>query len=284
MKRELTAAAAGMAALAAGAAGAILVGRSLWSRDTARLIGELERRSAAAAGHAGVFTSESLRGLPPAVQRYFEFALKPGQPRIREATIVHEGEFRTGADVSWKPFRSTQYVSADPPGFVWDASITSTPFAPVRVRDSYIGGRAAMRSSVAGLFRVTEQQGTRELASGALHRFLAESAWIPTALLPSPNLVWEEIEDTVARATLTDSGISVSLDFHFGESGQILRVEGERYRDVNGLGVPTPFVGQFGDYGEIDGLKIPLEGEVEWDLPEGRLTYWMGQVTDYEWR
>jgi hypothetical protein len=157
------------------------------------------------------------------------------------------------------------------------------PFGTIRVRDSYISGQAAMLGKIAALFPVANSRGTRELASGALHRFLAESVWLPTALLPGYGIEWEEVDESIARATLSDRGHSVSLDFHFGSSGEVVRVQGERYRDVKGLGVPTPFVGEFGEYGELHGMRIPTEGEVEWDLPEGRLSYWMGRVASVEY-
>jgi hypothetical protein len=276
MKREIKAVAAGAVTLATGAAGAALVGRSVWSRDTAREVARLKR--AEPLPRRRTFEPEDLRGLPDPVRRYFEFALKPGQPLVRRARIEHVGEFRTGFDSGWSPFWSIQHYRSTPPGFVWDACMRMAPFGTVRVRDSYSGGHAVMLGKVAALFPVADRRGSRELASGALHRFLAESVWLPTALLPGDGLVWQDVDRSIARATLSDSGHSVSVDFHFGDSGGIVRVEGERYRDVNGRSVRTPFVGVFEDYDDVAEMRIPTEGEVEWDLPEGRLSYWMGRV------
>lgn len=176
-----------------------------------------------------------------------------------------------------------QHYSVDPPGFVWDARIDMVPVAGVRVRDSYLDGRAAMEGRVAGLIPVVSQEGSDELAAGALHRFLAEAAWLPTALLPRDGLWWTAVDDSTARVTLIDSGITVSLHVHFGSAGEIVRVEAERYRDVDGKGVLTPFVGRFSEYAEIDGMRIPMAGEVEWILPEGRLSYWSGRVDQVEY-
>jgi hypothetical protein len=230
------------------------------------------------------FDQRALAGLPVPVVRYFEFALTPGQPFIRTARVEHRGEFRTGLDAPWSPFRSVQHFSADPPGFVWDAKIDMVPVVGVRVRDRYLSGEAGMLGKVAALVPVVDQQGSWELAAGALHRYLAESAWLPTALLPREGLVWEAVDDSTARVTLTDSHVRVSLDVHFATSGEIARVEAERYRDVDGVGVLTPFVGHFRDYVRVDGMRIPREGEVEWVLPEGRFSYWRGRVEriDYD--
>lgn len=267
---------AGSAALLGGVAGAAALGAARWDRASARMVARL--RAAANAAAARVYTPGQLASLPDPVARFFAFAVTTGRPPIRTARVEHDGEFRTRLDAGWSPFRSVQHIAADPPGFVWDARIRMAPLITVRVRDSYAGGRAAMLGKVAALVPVVRQAGTPELASGALHRWLAEAAWIPTALMPRPGLAWHAIDDSTARVTLTDAGTTVSLDVHFDDDGPILRVEAERYRDVDGAAVLTPFVGHFSDYAEVGGVRIPMEGMVEWILPEGRFDYWRGRI------
>jgi hypothetical protein len=170
-----------------------------------------------------------------------------------------------------------QHVSAYPPGFVWDASIRMGAF-PVRVRDGYLGGEGSVYAAVAALVPVADQRGTPELAAGALMRYLAEAPWLPTVLLPSDALTWAAVDDGTARATLIDGDVSVSLDFHFGPGGEIVRISGDRYRDVDGRGVLTPFEGLHGRYERRGGMMIPTEGEVAWLMPEGRHAYWRGRI------
>lgn len=263
------------------AATALAAGSLLWNRATARAVGRLVPDTAASNPKA--FSREQLAGLPAPVVRYFEFALAPGRPLIRAARIEHAGELRSGLDAPWAPFTSVQHFSADPPGFVWDAAIHMSPLITVRVRDGYFQGTGSMQARIASVIPVVNAQGGKELAAGALQRYLAESAWFPTALLPRPGLVWEPIDESSARATLTDSGVSVSLDFRFGEKGEIVSVyTPARYRDVNGTPVPTPWAGHFRSYGRVGGVVIPREADVEWILPEGRLSYWRGQVVRVE--
>jgi len=50
-------------------------------------------------------------------------------------------------------------------------------------------------------------------------RFLSESPWYPTALLPGKNLHWKGLDSNSARAVLSDSGYSVSAVFTFGAGG-----------------------------------------------------------------
>jgi hypothetical protein len=224
-------------------------------------------------------------GLPDAVARYFEFALTPGQPLIRCARIEHQGDMRiSGFEAPWRPFTSVQHISIDPLGLVWDASLRMAPFLSVRVRDAYLDGIGSMQARLAGLIPVVDQSGGPELAAGSLQRYLAEAPWFPHALLPRPGVTWEPIDNTRARATLTDRGTTVSLEFHFAENGAIERTfTPARYREVAGAYVPTPWAGTFREYARVEGMRVPMEGEVEWLLPEGRLPVWRGRIRRIEY-
>lgn len=262
------------------AATALATGNLLWNRATARAVGRLVPDRSA----SETFSRERLAGLPAPVMRYFELVLAPGRPLIRTATIEHAGEFRSALDAPWAPFTSVQHFSANPPGFVWDAAIRMAPLMTVRVRDGYVQGTGSMQARIASLIPVVNAQGGKELAAGALQRYLAESVWLPTALLPRKGLIWEPIDDSSARATLTDSGVSVSLDFRFAETGEIVGVyTPARFRDVNGTPVPTPWEGSFRSYERVGGVLVPREGEVAWILPEGRLSYWRGKAVRIEY-
>jgi hypothetical protein len=168
-----------------------------------------------------------------------------------------------------------------PPGFVWDATIHMAPLVPVRVRDEYVAGEGAMLGKVAALVPVADQRGTPEMAAGALSRYLGEAVWLPTALLPSAGVSWAAIDDSTARATLTDGETMVSADFHFGARGEIVGTTMSRFRDVNGRGVLTPFEGRMGGaYRRVSGMMVPEAGEVAWLLPAGRFAYWRGRLVD----
>lgn len=260
-------------AAAAGAAGTVL-----WKRATAGAVGRL--LPGGPASPAGVFSREQVEGLPDPVVRYFEFVLTPGQPLIQSARVEHRGEMRIGGfDAPWRPFTSVQHVSTYPPGFVWDATFRMAPFVSLHVRDSYLDGVGSMQGRLAGLIPVVDQSGGPELAAGALQRYLAEATWFPTALLPGHGLTWEAIDSTRARAVLTDHGTTVSLEFQFAPNGAIERTyTPARYREMAGAYVPTPWAGACRSYAPVGGMKVPVEAEVEWILPEGRLSVWRGRI------
>lgn len=267
--------------VAGGAAAVATVGNRNWKRATSRAVERLD--AVASPGQSDV--ARPSRRLPVPVARYFDFALTKGQAKVRSVRIEHMGRFRAGKlQAGWRPFRSVQHFTAVPPGFVWDASIRMAPLLRVRVRDSYVGGHGAMLGKVAGVVPVVNQQGTAELGAGALNRWLAEAVWFPTALLPRPGLAWDAVDDSTARATFVDSGNTVAMECRFGGDGRMVRIRAERYRDVDGVGVLTPWEVEFGDYAEFDGMRIPVEAEVAWLLPEGRLSYWRGRIAKAEYQ
>jgi hypothetical protein len=170
-----------------------------------------------------------------------------------------------------------------PPGFVWDARIRMAPLLTALVRDSYLAGEGVMHGSIAGVVTVVEQRGTPEMAAGSLLRYLAEAAWLPTALLPSAGVRWEAVDDTTARATLADGAATVSMEVHFGARGEIERITALRHRDVDGAPVLTPWEGRFGEYARVEGMMAPMRGEVGWMLPDGWSPYWRGRTVRAEY-
>jgi hypothetical protein len=276
MKRGLYVAAGGVVT---GVAAAVAVGALLWDRATASAVARMW--TGLSEGPDRYPSPEDFDGVPAPVARYFAFALAPSRPLIRTARIEQEGQFRVGGlDAPWRRLRATEYFRVGPPGFVWDARVRMAPLLTVRVRDSYVGGVGAMRGRLAGVIPVTDQADTPELAAGALHRYLAEAAWFPTALLPSQGVSWEPIDGDSARATLTDGGTAISLEFRFNDRGEIVSAyTPARYRDVGGQAVPTPWECGYGDYACVDGVMVPMAGEAAWLLTEGRLTVYRGRLT-----
>ena len=137
----------------------------------------------------------------------------------------------------------------------------------------------AMLGSMAGLVTVVDQHGTPAMGASSLMRFLAEAAWLPTALLAVDGIHWSAVNDSTATITVTDAGITVSLDVHFRSNGSIERISALRGRDVKGTSVLTPWEGTFSEQlMVVDGMKIPVSAEVSWLLPEGRHSYWRGSI------
>nr|WP_198409720.1 DUF6544 family protein [Limnochorda pilosa] len=262
---------------------AILIGANRWQSDTRGLHARMQAASVAVTPEA--YDAGELEGLPAPVQRYFRTVLKDGQPLIASASGEHTGTFNMSeTEEQWRPFTSNQRVVTRRPGFVWDARIHMAPGMNVHVRDAYVAGEGLLTAKLFGLVTVMDQPSSPELDQGELIRFFAESAWYPTALLPSQGVAWEAVDEAHARATLTDGGTIVTLVFEFDAEGLISSVRADRrYRAVNGTQVPTPWQGRFWNYEDRDGMLVPLEGEVAWLLGDGPKPYWRGRIERIEY-
>jgi len=226
-----------------------------------------------------------LEGLPAPVQRYFRVVLKEGQPMVTDVHVHHRGTFNVGETTDqWKPFTSDQEVVTQRPGFDWDGRVAIMPGLPVRVHDAYVAGEGTLHASLLGLFSLVDMRGGGDVAEGELTRFFAEAAWYPTALLPSQGVRWEAVDDRSVYATLTEGAISITMLFTFDEQGLIETVGTEaRGRTEDGEVVPTPWLGRFWNYDERGGMRVPLDGEVAWLLPEGTKPYWRGHITEIDY-
>jgi hypothetical protein len=246
---------------------------------TARLLG--------ASGTEGLahVSEGALADLPAPVARYLRAVLREGEPVPRGVRLEWQGDFLVRPPDGWGPFTATQAVAIRPGGFVWDARMRMAPGVSVRVRDSFVHGQGSMRAKALGLFTVVAMEGTPEIAVSALQRWLAEAVWYPSALVPGQGVEWTPLDGTSARATTRVAGVAASIDYHFGADGFVERVyAAERGREVNGRSVPTPWEGRLAEWGERDGRRVPLGGEVAWLLPEGRQAYWRARITKWSVR
>jgi hypothetical protein len=273
VKRWLLVSAAVLASVAGVIAAALTVAALLWNSVTARKVARLHKPFDAKASR---FSRDDLAGLPDPVVRYFEFALTPGQPLVRNARFEQVGDFAMRANC-WSPFTAVEYFSVEPRGFLWDARIRLAAMIPLYVRDGYFAGEGAMYGTVAAIAPVVNQRGTSQMASGELLRYLAELVLLPTALLPSGGISWKPLDHNTARVTLTDGPTTVSCDVAFSERGEIVRVSAMRNFADRKLEL-TPWVGRFSDYRRVNGMMVPMSSEVEWVLPEGPFSYWRGQI------
>lgn len=260
-------------------AAVILYGEFRWKSGTRELRDRLE--AARLPIEPKVFDRGELESVPAPVQRYFRAVLEDGQPIVAAVSVEHTGTFNMGeAAEQWKPFTSTQRVVTRRPGFDWDARVAMMPGLPVRVHDAYVAGEGILHAAVLGLVSMVNLRGTGEVAQGELMRFFAEAVWYPTALLPSQGVLWDAVDDHSARATLKDGDLTLTLLFRFNKDGLIDTVRAEaRGRTVGGTVVPTPWQGRFWNYAIRDGMRVPLDGEVAWLLPEGAKPYWRGRIT-----
>ncbi len=265
-------------------AGLAAFGNSRWTSATQVQVALLDAaRVPAPAGQVKVYDAREIAGLPASVQRYFRAVLTDGQPLIAVATFELAGTINMSETAeNWKPFTSWQRAVIHRPGFLWNGRVAMFPGVAANVHDSYIAGVGTLHAAVLGLFTVAQGQGGHEAARGELMRYFAEMVWYPTALLPSQGVHWEAVDDHSAKATLVDGPVTLTLLFRFDEAGLITSVHADARgatQGKDGAMVMLPWECSLSGYQLRAGMRVPTRGEVAWMRPEGRKSYFVGNLT-----
>jgi Family of unknown function (DUF6920) len=266
-----------------GAAVAVLIGQARETSKAEQMVATLIQSASWPA--SGTVDFDSFSELPPPVAHYFRHVLTDGQKLIRTAKMHQSGVLRTSTTTErWSSFTASQLAVPPATGFMWNAKVGMPLAAHVRVLDSYIAGVGSGRVSLLSAFAVASEAGAPELNSGALHRYLAEAVWCPTALLPQSGVVWSPMNDHSAMATLTDRGTTVSLAFRFNEVGEVTGIYSPgRFGSLDGGYKRVPWEGHFRDYQVQAGMRVPLYGEVGWYDDRALQLVWKGNVMDVQY-
>ena len=268
-----------LVAIAAVTVALVAFGTVRWADSTKRLVLRLE--GARMPAITSRYDAHELDSLPAPVERYFRAVLTDGQPIVSAVTVEHTGTFNLKQPgEQWKPFTSRQRVVTRRPGFVWNARIAVVPGLNVFVHDAYVDGEGILNPAILGLLSLADPVEAGVLAQGEFVRFFAETAWYPTALLPSQGVHWDAVDDRSAKATLADGKVSVTMLVKFNGADLIESVRvAARAAMVGKAVVMTPWEGRMSNYQMRDGMLIPLACEAAWLRPEGRAPYWRGTIS-----
>lgn len=233
----------------------------IWRRSDHRADhAEMDRLLALQPGNPSNFHTDMLAGLPEPARRYFTFAIKDATPLKTVAKIKMRGQFSLGNKQSpnYLDMEATQVLAA-PTGFVWKMS----------------GGSGLMRMSgsdsgrwtrfwLAGLAPVARFGGDIDHSRSAFGRYAAEAAfWTPAALLPGPNVTWEEKSKDTARYTMKQGDILQSVDVTVDVDGRPITVQFQRWSNANADRIHRlqPFGGFLSDFQEVGGFRVPMHVE-----------------------
>lgn len=210
------------------------------------------------------FSYSQLHGLPGPVQRYFKHVMKEGQPYISYVRLRHNGQFKTGPKKDWINIDGEQYFTTANPGFIWKGSTTM-----FTARDMYILNKGRLVVSLFSLFNIAGGHGEK-YDQGELLRWLGESVWFPTNLLPNENLRWVPVNNQTAQLTFKHNGLSLSYLVTFNNIGEITQLQTKRYMGETDL---ETWVGKVSDYKELNGIVVPSKIEAIYKLEKGDYSY-----------
>jgi hypothetical protein len=232
-----------------------------------------------------VFTYEMLEGLPKPVQRYFQYAMKDGQPYVRFASLKATGDFRMPKTDTWTDFDTTEYITTEKPGFIFEALMQKSSFIWVDLRDKYQDGAGGMHVNAFSGINVLSVLDEKKMNHTCFLRWAGEAVLFPTALLPSEHVKWESIDDMSAKAILTDGEIRSEYIFYFNDTGEITRYESsDRYDIIDGKYQKVGSIAYRSDYREINGVKIPTKFKIVRIYPGGkREEFWKGEISNVKY-
>ncbi|MFB8790154.1 MAG: DUF6544 family protein [Potamolinea sp.] len=218
------------------------------------------------------FTPEMVAKLPPPVQRYFLHAIAPGTPIANSVSLEMSGSFRLGTDKPWLPMQAKQIISASK-GFVWKPVIGSS-FMQMVGEDYYANKSGRMRFYLWGLIPLVNAQNS-DINRAAIGRFVGESFWLPSALLPQSGVTWKAIDDNTIQASLKIDDEPVTLTMVIDSEGKLLKLSFPRWGEHTDDGSHTyiPFGGEYQQEKTFSGYTIPSQTSAGW---------WFGTDRYYE--
>ena len=169
--------------------------------------------------------------------------------------LKHSGTFRTSPGNDPVDIKGEQYFTAEPPGFVWIGK--TSMFKAV---DQYIDGKGKLKVKILSLIPVESSEGF-STDKGELLRWLGESVWFPTNLLPRKGLSWSGIDDNTARLEFSYNDLDIYYIVKFNDQNEIYEIRTKRYKGKKGL---STWIGRLHDYSEENRMHVPHKIEAIW--------------------
>lgn len=89
----------------------------------------------------------------------------------------------------------------------------------------------------------------------------------------------EPVDNNSAKVILIDKNLTAEGVFNFSEPGQITQFKARRYKDKT----LENWTGHYSNYKEVDGMRIPFDVEVIWNLESGDFSYAKFEIDKIEY-
>ena len=139
----------------------------------------------------------------------------------------------------------------------------------------------SMLIKAASLVTVADASG-EAMDQGSMLRYLNEMMWFPTAFL-GDNVSFEAIGDTSARVTLTDHGRTATATMSFDAEGRLTEFVAKRSAMAAGGSRLATWSVPVIEYGEVEGLRLPVRVKAVWRLADGDLDYIDVRITQLQY-
>ncbi|WP_366069060.1 DUF6544 family protein [Flavobacterium sp.] len=211
-----------------------------------------------------IYNEKQLENLPEPVQRYFKLVLKNGQPYINSVGLTHNGFFKTDLKKDFIKIDGEQYFSAQKPQFIWKGETLM-----FTARDFFIVDKGGLIATLLNVYNIVDANGSN-FDEGELQRWMGESVWFPTNLLPSEYVNWTAIDANAAKLSFKYKTTAFDFIVRFNDIGEIKEMEGYRFMSA---AKKEKWVCKMANYQERSGVKIPISDQAIWRLKEGDQVY-----------
>jgi hypothetical protein len=187
------------------------------------------RASLDAVSGGGRFDPAAVEDQPEPVRRFFTHAIAPGTELAAAVEIEQRARMRPRPGASHLDLHADEII-APGVGFAWRATTRVGP-VPMVILDRYLGGRGSVRGTVLGFVKVIGADDA-DTARSSRYRLAGESAWVPSALLPSAGVRWIAEDDATIRAFLPVDGEEIPVTLDVDGTGRVRRLTMDRYGNV----------------------------------------------------
>ncbi|MDJ0931512.1 DUF6544 family protein [Breoghania sp.] len=201
----------------------------------------------------------------------------PAFVRIKAA-----GDFRRLLTENFQPTSAEQIISTRSPDFVFHATTPIPGPIWAAAYDGYVAGRMEMRAKLVSAITLLHFTNDAQLDRLSLRRWLLEASSWPPALLPDGPVIWQAIDDSTARALVSDHGITENMIARFDASGALIEMSAEEDGDLT-----TPYHGpgehvESDDYRLREGVRHPTELTISRAAAGKHHPFWRAKVTEIE--
>lgn len=243
--------------------------------ETAQMLSELDLNNTG----KGIVSEQMILGLPLVVQKWLSNSGMVGKENIKTVFIEQDlGMLMKPEQKEWYDAKAKQYFTTSPPAFNWSVSLKMFPLMNVAGRDKFENGKGEMTIKLFSLIPVVNVGDNEKINQATLQRYLAEIVWFPSAAL-SPYITWEAIDNHSANATLEYNGTKGSGVFHFDENGVFIKFVAMRYKEAEDTEL-TKWTVTATKTEVRNGITIPVEAELGWELDSGNWTWLKLEITN----
>jgi len=200
---------------------------------------------------------------------------------IRSVRTAETGQIRMSPEARWIPFQAEQILDATRSSFRWEARLDPGRITSVTVTDGYEEAQGALNIKLGGVIPVTKIA-SREVDQSELQRYLASIVLCPAILLNHLSLECKAAAPLTLQLLDREDKTGAAVELDISPEGCPLACRANRPRLIGKRSVMTPWFATSWAFREREGMRVPSQLKVSWQLPQGAFPYYVSEITSYQ--